>query len=193
MLVMASVALSSGNGNGNGNGGGRPSVEPGDLMAGLPTDYGEHASTAPLTMLNQSKHPLARCLDGSPFGVYVRPAPANASIASRNGWLVVLNGGGLCTHSEDCLKRSKTQLGTSTVWPSTFPLDTVAFLSSDPRNQFRDWNLAFVPYCSGDMHAGQRTSATNATFGLTFAGFHNVMATISHLSTAHAVRRSSRS
>ena len=91
----------------------------------------------------------------------------------------MLNGGGLCTHEEDCTARAKTQLGTSTVWAPTMDLGKVTdFLSGDSRNPFRDWNMALVPYFSGDMHAGQRTAASNETFGLYFAGFTNLMATV---------------
>eukprot|EP00041_Stephanoeca_diplocostata_P015963 m.310091 g.310091 ORF g.310091 m.310091 type:complete len:105 (-) comp20207_c0_seq14:2094-2408(-) len=93
--------------------------------------------------------------------------------------MVVLNGGGLCTHESDCTSRAKTDLGTNKVWPKGFPLDSVAFLSTDERNPFRDWNLVFAPYCSGDMHSGQRTEATNETFGLYFSGYHNAMGTFS--------------
>ena len=65
---------------------------------------------------------------------------------------VVLNGGGLCTHESDCAARAKTELGTSTVWQPTFSLDSFSFTSYNVDNQFRDWNMVFVPYCSGDMH-----------------------------------------
>jgi len=82
----------------------------------------------------------------------------------------------------DCQGRSDTDLGSSKNFSQSFELNSISFLSDDPRNPFRDWNLAFVPYCSGDMHSGQRTEATEATFGLYFAGFHNVRATVQHLS-----------
>ena len=50
----------------------------------------EHNAT--LHMFPASSYPTARCLDGSQFGVFVRPAPPNASASSKAGWLVVLNG-----------------------------------------------------------------------------------------------------
>ena len=37
------------------------------------------------------------------------------------------------------------------------------------------------------MHSGQRTEATNDTFNLFFSGFHNLRATISHLSVEHGL------
>jgi hypothetical protein len=35
---------------------------------------------------------------------------------------------------------------------------------------FCGWNHALDPYCSQDLHSGQKTVATNATFGLYFSG-----------------------
>lgn len=128
-----------------------------------------------------SNFPYARCLDGSQFGVYIRPAPTNASVVSKTSWLVVLNGGGLCTHESDCTARAKTDLGTSTVWAPGFNLSSVSFMSYSDANPFRDWNMVFVPYCSGDMHSGQRTTKSNSTFGLYFAGYENVKATVKYL------------
>ena len=73
------------------------------------------------------------------------------------------------------------------MWSKNFQVDSIAFMSTDPRNPFRDWNLVFVPYCSGDMHAGQRTVATPDTYHLYFAGFNNLMASVDYLSASFAM------
>ena len=52
-------------------------------------------------------YPLARCLDGSHAGFYVRKA-TEQSAADR--WLFLLDGGGICTFKEDCINRSSTDL-----------------------------------------------------------------------------------
>ena len=140
---------------------------------------------ASLHLFNASAYPHAKCLDGSPYGIYLRPAPPTATAQEKHSFMVVLNGGGLCTHQEDCTARSNTTLGTSTVWGPTYDVNSVAYLTTDPRNPFRNWNIVFAPYGSGDMHAGQRTTATNETFGLYFSGYHNVMATIDYLSAQY--------
>ena len=57
------------------------------------------------------------------------------------------------------------------------------YTSTDPRNPFRDWNLVFVPYCSGDMHAGQQSTKSSETYNLYFSGFLNLMATVDYLAT----------
>ena len=142
---------------------------------------------ATLHLLNSKEYPNARCLDGSPYGIYFRSSPDNATATEKKSFMVVLNGGGLCTHKSDCTSRSKTELGTSTVWSSNFDLDSVAYLTTDIRNPFRNWNLIFSPYCTGDMHAGQRTSANNDTFGLYFSGYQNILATIDYLSTNYGL------
>ena len=84
----------------------------------------------------------------------MRPAPANASDEDRRSWLVVLDGGGLCTHEADCTARAKTELGTSTVWPKTFSVDTFAYMSTDTRNPFRDWNMVCY-HCATRLHHQQ--------------------------------------
>mgnify|MGYP001192617555 CR=1 FL=1 len=138
---------------------------------------------ATMHLFSTTTYPNAKCLDGSPYGLYIKPSPSNASNKAKQSFMVVLNGGGLCTHESDCTSRSKTDLGSSANWSPEFPVDSVAFMSSDNRNPFRDWNVVFAPYCTGDMHSGQRTEATNETFGLYFSGYHNVMASINYLST----------
>ena len=50
---------------------------------------------AKLILLNQ--YPLAKCLDGSPSGYYFVPA-TNTSVSNR--FMVILEGGGMCTHDE---------------------------------------------------------------------------------------------
>ena len=132
------------------------SLDLGNLMAPERREaFAATNGTAQLEFLSTSDFPLASCLDGTPFGVYVRRAPVDASADARSGWIVALNGGGLCSHSADCQARTKTELGTSSVWPSTFALDSFAFFSSDARNPFRDWNMAFVPCASARVANSQ--------------------------------------
>lgn len=45
-------------------------------------------NSAALHMFDQATYSTARCLDGSPFGAYIRPSPLNASISSKSSFLV---------------------------------------------------------------------------------------------------------
>jgi hypothetical protein len=54
----------------------------------------------------------ALCLDGSPGGFYLRNG-------TQTSWMIELEGGGWCVNEEDCLARSKTDIGSSKSWPPT--------------------------------------------------------------------------
>lgn len=134
--------------------------------------------TGPLTLFGET-YPKARCLDGTAAGLYLRRA---TSTETRKNWIIVLDGGGLCTHKADCTARANTSLGSSKFFSKSFNFSKFSFTSSDPANPFAEWNKVFVPYCSGDMWSGQRMMATDETFGLFFAGHLVVEATIDWLS-----------
>ena len=122
----------------------------------------------------------ARCLDGSPSGYYIERGDPSR-------FVVFLQGGGACYTPADCGARAKTALGTSTVWaPSLTDADNV--LSADPAvNPFASFTRVFVPYCSGDVHLGTRTSVVGAGFPLFFAGHLTVAAVVAELRAAEAL------
>ena len=69
-----------------------------------------HASggEASISFLSSDQYPTARCLDGSPGAYYLRKGtPGNKT------WVFMLEGGGLCSHKDDCTERSTTDLGSS--------------------------------------------------------------------------------
>jgi hypothetical protein len=86
------------------------------------------------------------CADGSPTGIGISPG-------SENRVLVFLNGGGACW-SETACDASPGPFGrTEYQLLSAFTTGTI-FDRSLPGNPFADWTLVFVPYCTGDVHAG---------------------------------------
>eukprot|EP01062_Namystynia_karyoxenos_P002401 TRINITY_DN10853_c0_g1_i1.p2 TRINITY_DN10853_c0_g1~~TRINITY_DN10853_c0_g1_i1.p2 ORF type:complete len:463 (+),score=160.70 TRINITY_DN10853_c0_g1_i1:79-1389(+) len=132
-----------------------------------PPVAGDGAAT-PLTLHSQLGDD-ARCMDGSPYGFYYRPAP-NGS-AHANDWVMFMQGGGLCITLIDCRLRAKGNLGSSKGWGSTH-LDQDNVLNSNASvNPFWDFNHVWLPYCSGDTHTGTQTK-WNA-YGLYFAGALN--------------------
>ena len=54
----------------------------------------------------------AACLDGSPYAFYIVPG-------SSASFSIGIQGGGWCYDEIDCFERSKTALGTSTLWNAT--------------------------------------------------------------------------
>src|SRR4029079_15086682 len=96
----------------------------------------------------------SKCRDGSPTGIGVRLHPGS------NTLVIWLNGGGACFSGASCL-----------VNPRSFGLtdfqDTVRVIASrkghlkqgifertSASNPVRDWNQVYIPYCTGDLHAG---------------------------------------
>lgn len=79
-------------------------------------------SAQPQWTLNLVDDPtgMARCLDGSSPGYYVRPGHGSGS----SKWVIHLQGGGWCATPEDCLQRAngynpwgEPSIGGSGTWP----------------------------------------------------------------------------
>ena len=59
-------------------------------------------------------------------------------------------------------------------------------LNDDVRvSEFAQWHHVLVPYCSQDLHSGQVTAPTNATFNLFFAGHLIYEAVLDAMQAAH--------
>lgn len=113
--------------------------------------------------------PESACNDGSPTGIGVRTSATSSNV------LLFFNGGGACWDYLTCF-----QLGTATLGPIgaaqfnavSNQLNAGVFDRSNDDNIFRDWNLVFIPYCTGDTHAGDSvvTHEQNGQMGV----FHHV-------------------
>jgi hypothetical protein len=105
--------------------------------------------------------PNSACDDGTPTGIAVNKSD------SKN-LLVFMNGGGACWSYLTCFQLNtaahgpfgKTQFDgfVSQVGGSVLDRNT-------PNNPFADWNLVFVPYCTGDVHAGDNVIEYKDTNG----------------------------
>jgi ribosome maturation protein SDO1 len=124
----------------------------------------------------------SRCLDGSPSGYYFRENAASTK------WVIFLQGGGLCVEPEDCLQRSKSNLGSSKSWAPNYT-DTNNVLGTGDWNPLKDWNHVFVPYGSGDVWTGQMKEPT--ADGLYFAGHNTVNALLDHLENSTSFSKAS--
>lgn len=132
------------------------------------------------------EYPMAKCLDGSSSGYYFVPA-TNKSVS--NNFMIILEGGGMCTHNEGCTKRSKTDLGSSKNWKSNFTWNKWSLTTSDPANPFRQWNKVWVKYCDGSIWSGARKSPSNETFNLWFNGHDTITAVFQDLAKSTSVNK----
>jgi hypothetical protein len=128
-----------------------------------------------LTLLKESS--LAKCLDGSPYGLY----HAKGYDSGKNKVIINFGAGGWClgrdkeSFYKDSLNRSKTSYGSSKHWDDRFHYN--GFLGGDPNQNinFYNWNRFDFPTCDGTGHQGYITNPVqigNET--LYFKGHENV-------------------
>jgi hypothetical protein len=89
------------------------------------------------------------CADGSAFHFYVREA-------SPTKVLFYLEGGGACFSGEMCKPGSGTY--SENIAPVSKLEDSPGIFDFvNPENPFADYSVVYVPYCTGDVHAGNTT------------------------------------
>lgn len=102
--------------------------------------------------------PESRCANGRPTGFGVNRA------ASSDTVVLFLQGGGACWDGLTCLGPVSTSFYVATGYDRlAFQTDVlraamIPMRRLDPSNPFRAMHLVYVPYCTGDVHAGDRVS-----------------------------------
>jgi hypothetical protein len=133
-----------------------PGYEPGPPITATPGDW---------TWVD---FPDSKCQDGSPTGIGVNP-----SATGSDRLVIYLEGGGACFNETTC--------GT-VANPNGFGEANFAggpgggiFRRSDATNPFADWNMVYVPYCTGDIFAGNNPiPQTIAGIEKVFLGYVNM-------------------
>lgn len=105
-----------------------------------------------------------RCAHNTPYAFWVRPGPMNKVF-------VYFQGGGGCYSAETC---GLTGSYKDEVTDSDNPGYTIGgvFNLNHPDNPFQDYTMVFVPYCTGDVHAGNRVETYVTNSGKTFDIYH---------------------
>jgi hypothetical protein len=110
--------------------------------------------------------PGALCRDGSATGIAVNMNPASTNL------LINLQGGGACFNSVTCAGNP------SHFGQADFKADQLGGIlrRDDDANPFKDWNMVFVPYCTGDVHWGSNPSGqvTGVDGTQRFVGYANM-------------------
>ncbi len=103
----------------------------------------------------------ARCANGAPTGIGVNLVPESPDV------LIFLQGGGACWDGASCWGPVQTafyavtgygriEFATDVLRPAMLPLRR-----DDPFNPFKDVNILYVPYCTGDVHSGDAVQTYN--------------------------------
>jgi hypothetical protein len=111
--------------------------------------------------------PESRCMNDTATGIGVNWHSDSSEL------LIYLEGGGACFNAFTCATVAhQGGFGESDMTDTANAYgDAGVFNRADPDNPFRDWNYVFVPYCSGDVHAG---SADEGFGGRTQLGYQNI-------------------
>ncbi len=146
------------------------------------TDAAPIMITAPDDTWTWFDIPGARCGDGSATGIGVNPH------AGATHLLIYLQGGGACFDATTCWGASPTASNMTGYGASDFATDLTKGLALFQRgntgNPWNDADLVFVPYCTGDIHAGATVASftvNNAPKPTYFYGGHNVDADLASL------------
>jgi hypothetical protein len=113
----------------------------------------------------------SKCRNGSAAGISV-----NLNSASQK-LMIYLEGGGACFDASTC---GSNPASVSSKMPAS---DAGVFDRSKTENPVRDWNFAYVPYCTGDVHMGDSENVTvpGVTGMQQFLGRRNLQAFLNRL------------
>jgi Pectinacetylesterase len=126
------------------------------------------------------------CDDGSPTGVAVNPAPGGGG-----DLFIYFMGGGACWDASTCFVLNTSVHGPfgQAQWDGTgAPSVAHALDRARATNPFREMSYVFVPYCTGDLHAGSNIATYDVLGPRMFAhvGRRNVEALLPRLRATFA-------
>ncbi|MEM1417058.1 MAG: pectin acetylesterase-family hydrolase [Myxococcota bacterium] len=141
-----------------------------DCTAATPIDEGD-AITADANTWTWVPFPDTQCMDGTPFGIGVNINPESDRL------MIFFEGGGACFDRTTCLTGVANRDGYD---EEDFD-ETAAgrllgqpFARDDETNPVRDFNMVYIPYCSGDVFGGNIEDSPSTT--LTHVGRRNTAA-----------------
>jgi hypothetical protein len=114
------------------------------------------------------------CSDGSATGF-------GLSRGDEPDVVVFMDGGGACWDFTTCFFLRTAKAGPFQI--AEFEARRAEFAGTfldrdDPQNPFRGWTYVFVPYCTGDLHAGDREATYAPGFGLAARWAHRGRANV---------------
>ncbi|TDL99772.1 MAG: hypothetical protein C4K58_00515 [Flavobacteriaceae bacterium] len=111
-----------------------------------------------------------KCRDASSSGLGFR-----ASKNSKN-LLIFLKGGGICFNEITCNANPKSFNGID--WQANTFINRSILNASEPTNPFKDWNVMYYPYCSGDVFSGNNPEKNISGFSNFLIGLREILPAI---------------
>ena len=144
----------------------------GDATTGEPSEWdGEPLPPAPPGAWTWIDFPDSRCRNGTSTGIGVRHGDSDKLA-------IFFEGGGACFNTATCLLNDGfSNFGNLQfqAWAGTLGQGGI-FDRDAADNPVADWNFVYIPYCTGDVHAGDKEDAgVPGVFGAQqFVGYRNV-------------------
>lgn len=107
-----------------------------------------------------------RCSDGSEFELWERPADPTKVV-------LYFQGGGACFSAETCGPDDPTYTRNLTIGEA--PDFGGIFDAANPENPLAGHSIVYVPYCTGDVHLGDRRTEYSESVVIDHNGFPNAM------------------
>lgn len=174
----SSAASSGASGTGSGSGSSGTSSSSGSGSTGSGSSSGSSGTsgeTGPITGLPSEQWtwvPFAdsMCRDGSATGIGVNLNPGSTKL------MIFLEGGGACFNSSSCYLNPPSFGQSDFDGLAGRDLSGTIFDRADANNPVADWSFVYVPYCTGDVHAGDARDATVPSVSGTqqFVGYENM-------------------
>lgn len=113
--------------------------------------------------------PGAECRDGSATGFGVRLQEGATNL------MIYLEGGGACFSTGTCAS-NRASFGSADFDGFVAQGGNAGVFSTESANPVGDWNMVYVPYCTGDVHGGRAPAAVvpNVSGLQQFVGHRNV-------------------
>jgi hypothetical protein len=117
------------------------------------------------------------CMDGSPFELWDRPADPTKVV-------LYFEGGGACFSAETCNFENAT--ATVNLALGSPPAGRGGlFDQANPENPIADYSMVYVPYCSGDVHTGNKTTEYSPELTVVHNGYVNATAGLDYMLEAY--------
>jgi hypothetical protein len=102
--------------------------------------------------------PDAKCMNDTPTGIGINKTSASEDV------VIYLAGGNACFNSLTCAITANVDgYGEADFDAEKGGLDGAPLFSREPGSLFADYNLVYVPYCTGDVHAGNADTEVGGT------------------------------
>uniref|UniRef100_K3WVZ6 Uncharacterized protein n=1 Tax=Globisporangium ultimum (strain ATCC 200006 / CBS 805.95 / DAOM BR144) TaxID=431595 RepID=K3WVZ6_GLOUD len=78
----------------------------------------------------------------------------------RKKVFLYFQGGGACIDDATCNYAMQCSVKGGTFYPNARAVSTGILNRTDPDNMFADWNIVHFPYCTGDLHVGNKVNGS---------------------------------